>query len=245
MFFLDLQTLRSEDEGWLVLDITAASDRWLPNHHRDLGLRLYVETADGEAPGLSRELPWGSWEVVPAEAPRPVHRALSPEGRVLGREMFSLSEDRQTGEVLDMARPQPGMPSAPSYTAADLLRARILSRKTVLSGQQASTLTGSVLGRGGGVGLCSPGFQSAEPVTAELCRVVTQHRSLFPGIQRFILHSQGFLGRFLSVGQGGQEGQQGRNLVSLESSKSWRITWKERTDRWQAGVTLSSGKVTR
>lgn len=69
MFFLDLQTLRSGDEGWLVLDITAASDRWLLDHHKDLGLRLYVETADGEAPGLSRELPWGSWEVVPAEAP--------------------------------------------------------------------------------------------------------------------------------------------------------------------------------
>uniref|UniRef100_A0A8C8U6C7 TGF-beta family profile domain-containing protein n=1 Tax=Peromyscus maniculatus bairdii TaxID=230844 RepID=A0A8C8U6C7_PERMB len=29
LFFLDLQTLRSGDEGWLVLDITAASDRWL------------------------------------------------------------------------------------------------------------------------------------------------------------------------------------------------------------------------
>ncbi|XP_052033223.1 bone morphogenetic protein 8B isoform X2 [Apodemus sylvaticus] len=55
LFFLDLQTLRSEDEGWLVLDITAASDRWLPNHHRDLGLRLYVETADGHSmdPGLA------------------------------------------------------------------------------------------------------------------------------------------------------------------------------------------------
>lgn len=68
MFFLDLQTLRSGDEGWLVLDIAAASDRWLLNHNKDLGLRLYVETEDGEAPGLSRELPWGSWEVVPAEA---------------------------------------------------------------------------------------------------------------------------------------------------------------------------------
>lgn len=59
MFFLDLQTLRSGDEGWLVLDITAASDRWLLNHNKDLGLRLYVETEDGEAPGLSRELPRG------------------------------------------------------------------------------------------------------------------------------------------------------------------------------------------
>ncbi|XP_011238722.1 bone morphogenetic protein 8B isoform X1 [Mus musculus] len=55
LFFLDLQTLRSGDEGWLVLDITAASDRWLLNHHKDLGLRLYVETEDGHSidPGLA------------------------------------------------------------------------------------------------------------------------------------------------------------------------------------------------
>lgn len=52
MFFLDLQTLRAEDEGWLVLDVTAASDRWLLNRNKDLGLRLYVETEDGKT--------WGS-----------------------------------------------------------------------------------------------------------------------------------------------------------------------------------------
>lgn len=54
MFFLDLQTLRAGDEGWLVLDVTAASDRWLLNRNKDLGLRLYVETEDGEAQGLGR-----------------------------------------------------------------------------------------------------------------------------------------------------------------------------------------------
>ncbi|XP_051044680.1 bone morphogenetic protein 8A [Phodopus roborovskii] len=55
LFFLDLQTLRSGDEGWLVLDITAASDRWLLSHNKDLGLRLYVETEDGHSmdPGLA------------------------------------------------------------------------------------------------------------------------------------------------------------------------------------------------
>ncbi|CAH6790822.1 bone morphogenetic protein 8B [Phodopus roborovskii] len=55
LFFLDLQTLRSGDEGWLVLDITAASDRWLLSHNKDLGLRLYVETQDGHSmdPGLA------------------------------------------------------------------------------------------------------------------------------------------------------------------------------------------------
>lgn len=49
MFFLDLQTLRAEDEGWLVLDVTAASDHGLLNRSKDLGLRLYVETEDGKA----------------------------------------------------------------------------------------------------------------------------------------------------------------------------------------------------
>uniref|UniRef100_A0A8D0UAC3 TGF-beta propeptide domain-containing protein n=1 Tax=Sus scrofa TaxID=9823 RepID=A0A8D0UAC3_PIG len=55
LFFLDLQTLRSGDEGWLVLDVTAASDRWLLNRSKDLGLRLYVETDDGRSvdPGLA------------------------------------------------------------------------------------------------------------------------------------------------------------------------------------------------
>lgn len=150
MFFLDLQTLRSGDEGWLVLDIAAASDRWLLNHNKDLGLRLYVETEDGEAPGLSRELPWGSWEVVPAEATRLVHRALSPWGVLGGRclafleDLGSLVRSWTWGEV--PARDASGS----SHIATDLLRARILSRETVLSGQQASTLTGSTLGRRGG-----------------------------------------------------------------------------------------------
>ncbi|KAM9108969.1 bone morphogenetic protein 8B-like isoform 2-T2 [Megaptera novaeangliae] len=55
LFFLDLQTLRSGDEGWLVLDVTAASDHWLLNRNKDLGLRLYVETDDGCSvdPGLA------------------------------------------------------------------------------------------------------------------------------------------------------------------------------------------------
>ncbi|XP_029420808.1 bone morphogenetic protein 8A, partial [Nannospalax galili] len=40
LLFLDLQTLQAGDEGWLVLDITAAGDHWLLNHNKDLGLRL-------------------------------------------------------------------------------------------------------------------------------------------------------------------------------------------------------------
>ncbi|XP_013365701.1 PREDICTED: bone morphogenetic protein 8A-like, partial [Chinchilla lanigera] len=55
LFFLDLQTLRAGDEGWLVLDVTAASDRWLLSRNKDLGLRLHVETLDGHSvdPGLA------------------------------------------------------------------------------------------------------------------------------------------------------------------------------------------------
>ncbi|XP_037683547.1 bone morphogenetic protein 8A [Choloepus didactylus] len=55
LFFLDLQTLRAGDEGWLVMDVTAASDHWLLNSNKDLGLRLYVETEDGHSmdPGLA------------------------------------------------------------------------------------------------------------------------------------------------------------------------------------------------
>ncbi|EPQ09232.1 Protein KIBRA [Myotis brandtii] len=57
LFFLDLQTLRAEDEGWLVLDVTAASDHGLLNRSRDLGLRLYVETEDGRSWEDAPELP--------------------------------------------------------------------------------------------------------------------------------------------------------------------------------------------
>ncbi|XP_037356326.1 bone morphogenetic protein 8A [Talpa occidentalis] len=55
LFFLDLQTLHAGDEGWLVLDVTVASDHWLLNRNQDLGLRLYVETEDGLSvdPGLA------------------------------------------------------------------------------------------------------------------------------------------------------------------------------------------------
>ncbi|XP_064445476.1 bone morphogenetic protein 8A isoform X4 [Mirounga angustirostris] len=58
LFFLDLQTLRAGDEGWLVLDVTTASDRWLLSRNKDLGLRLYVETEDG-APDEARCGPQG------------------------------------------------------------------------------------------------------------------------------------------------------------------------------------------
>ncbi|XP_014639247.1 PREDICTED: bone morphogenetic protein 8A, partial [Ceratotherium simum simum] len=61
LFFLDLQTLQAGDEGWLVLDVTAASDHWLLNRNKDLGLRLYVETLYVSF----QDLGWLDWVIAP------------------------------------------------------------------------------------------------------------------------------------------------------------------------------------
>nr|XP_060485285.1 bone morphogenetic protein 8A-like [Panthera onca] len=79
LFFLDLQTLRAGDEGWLVLDVTAASDRWLLSRNKDLGLRLYVETDDGEAQGWAADLlPGAPLALLAAE--RAAAPSLGPGG---------------------------------------------------------------------------------------------------------------------------------------------------------------------
>lgn len=80
MFFLDLQTLRAGDEGWLVLDVTAASGRWLLGRNKDLGLRLYVETEDGKAQARAADLLLGAPPTLLAGGgcgPYPPH--LAPE----------------------------------------------------------------------------------------------------------------------------------------------------------------------
>lgn len=48
LFLLDTQDLHAGTEGWLVFDVTAASNHWLVDRKYNLGLRLYVETDDGE-----------------------------------------------------------------------------------------------------------------------------------------------------------------------------------------------------
>lgn len=48
LFLLDVQDLCAGTEGWLVFDVTAASNHWLVDRKYNLGLRLYVETDDGE-----------------------------------------------------------------------------------------------------------------------------------------------------------------------------------------------------
>ncbi|XP_027759191.1 bone morphogenetic protein 8B-like [Empidonax traillii] len=49
LFLLDVQDLRAGTEGWLVFDVTAASNHWLLDQKYNLGLRLYVETDDGHS----------------------------------------------------------------------------------------------------------------------------------------------------------------------------------------------------
>uniref|UniRef100_A0A8C0V6D7 Bone morphogenetic protein 8A-like n=1 Tax=Cyanistes caeruleus TaxID=156563 RepID=A0A8C0V6D7_CYACU len=49
LFLLDVQDLRAGTEGWLVFDVTAASNHWSGDQKHHLGLRLYVETDDGHS----------------------------------------------------------------------------------------------------------------------------------------------------------------------------------------------------
>ncbi|NXT65962.1 BMP8B protein, partial [Chaetops frenatus] len=49
LFLLDVQDLRAGTEGWLVFDVTAASNHWAVHQKYSLGLRLYVETDDGHS----------------------------------------------------------------------------------------------------------------------------------------------------------------------------------------------------
>ncbi|XP_053560814.1 bone morphogenetic protein 8A-like [Bombina bombina] len=46
---LDHEGILAGDEGWLVFDVTAASNHWLRNSKYNLGLRLYVENDDGQS----------------------------------------------------------------------------------------------------------------------------------------------------------------------------------------------------
>uniref|UniRef100_A0A8C6RPU3 TGF-beta family profile domain-containing protein n=1 Tax=Nannospalax galili TaxID=1026970 RepID=A0A8C6RPU3_NANGA len=64
LLFLDLQTLQAGDEGWLVLDITAAGDHWLLNHNKDLGLRLYV-CRRHELYVSFQDIGWLDWVIAP------------------------------------------------------------------------------------------------------------------------------------------------------------------------------------
>lgn len=56
-----MQDLRAGTEGWLVFDVTAASNHWSVEQKYTLGLRLYVETDDGEP----ARPPCGVWGQIP------------------------------------------------------------------------------------------------------------------------------------------------------------------------------------
>ncbi|CAI5781783.1 morphogenetic 8A-like [Podarcis lilfordi] len=49
LLLLDLQDILAGTEGWLVFDVAAASNHWLLHRKYNLGLRLYVETEDGQS----------------------------------------------------------------------------------------------------------------------------------------------------------------------------------------------------
>lgn len=59
--------------------MTAASDRWLLNRNKDLGLGLYVETDDGKRQGSASDLPLGPpRKLLAADVQLSPH--LAPEG---------------------------------------------------------------------------------------------------------------------------------------------------------------------
>ncbi|XP_036205926.1 bone morphogenetic protein 8B [Myotis myotis] len=114
LFFLDLQTLQAEDEGWLVLDVTAASDHGLLNRSKDLGLRLYVETEDGRSvdPGLAgllgRRAPRSRQPFVVTffrASPSPVRapRAVRPLRRRLLKKTNELPQPNRLPGIFDGA----------------------------------------------------------------------------------------------------------------------------------------------
>lgn len=48
LVLLDIQSVPAGQEGWLAFDVTTASNHWLLQPRSNLGIRLYVETEDGE-----------------------------------------------------------------------------------------------------------------------------------------------------------------------------------------------------
>ncbi|NXL87523.1 BMP8A protein, partial [Alectura lathami] len=58
LFLLDTQDLRAGTEGWLVFDVTAASNHWLVDRKYNLGLRLCVEADDGKRSCRNRSQPF-------------------------------------------------------------------------------------------------------------------------------------------------------------------------------------------
>ncbi|XP_047200178.1 bone morphogenetic protein 8A isoform X1 [Hippoglossus stenolepis] len=49
LVLLDMQSVPAGQEGWLAFDVTTAANHWLLHPRSNLGIRLYVETEEGES----------------------------------------------------------------------------------------------------------------------------------------------------------------------------------------------------
>ena len=49
LVLLDMQSVPAGQEGWLAFVVTSACNHWLLHPRSNLGIRLYVETEEGEA----------------------------------------------------------------------------------------------------------------------------------------------------------------------------------------------------
>ncbi|XP_038158809.1 bone morphogenetic protein 8A isoform X1 [Cyprinodon tularosa] len=84
LVLLDMQSVPAGQEGWLAFDVTSASNHWLLQPRSNLGIRLYVETEDGESAAGLPQLrllglfcPYKRLPPPPPPPPPPLDRSLS------------------------------------------------------------------------------------------------------------------------------------------------------------------------
>ncbi|XP_030917925.1 bone morphogenetic protein 8B [Geospiza fortis] len=119
LFLLDVQDLRAGTEGWLVFDVTAASNHWSVEQKYTLGLRLYVETDDGHSvdPGsaglLGRRGPRSKQPFMvtffrASPSPSRVTRAAKPQRRRQHKKSNDLPHPNKLPGIFDDVHPADG-----------------------------------------------------------------------------------------------------------------------------------------
>ncbi|NXA01752.1 BMP8B protein, partial [Nesospiza acunhae] len=119
LFLLDVQDLRAGTEGWLVFDVTAASNHWSVEQKYTLGLRLYVETDDGHSvdPGsaglLGRRGPRSKQPFMvtffrASPSPSRVTRAAKPPRRRQHKKSNDLPHPNKLPGIFDDVHPTDG-----------------------------------------------------------------------------------------------------------------------------------------